>query len=506
MAVWSDLPAELRLKIYELLDHGRRLRPQHEDVRQNHHMSAYAAVSNEWQEFFEMRNFGQLVIRQSDLQDFERLLTKSRRCWLNTLWLQVELPRYNCFACHLPERSWDAEINSDVVNAAIWKLFTILSQWKGKGQKPTALNLVLSAHSPSDREHHFRDHRFDDDLLTTYSSSLVAYHHDYRHGWDHGVQLVAQEGPRRRLLGEPLKLDFNEVSADLPPRLPSLDFIVGFFIPRQFYRRFSNLELILGSLPNLKSLHLEYWRHTEPSRFGESDDVSRLRRVIQALPPSLYSFTVFRDANDALHWGLPKAAIYESNHDSLPTQVLKEASYNHTIINMSFVLDAKFFFLESPRIGETSRVWPNLESLTITSFLLSSRTMNVERDKMLIVAATTSRFMPKLRMLQIWFTYLGKACIFRYKNTPEGPHIEWLYTKRAPKGPSPEVLANWQMVADEKRQGQIRVEKVLISPFKGQVCKDHATIIPYLEGNVVLPSSARQMDWEVKHVSPARAA
>lgn len=158
MAKWHDLPPEIRVMVLEMVslpgnNHGDR--------------SAYAAVSREWQTFFEKENFQRLVLHQSCLPDFDRIVRRHRRRILRYVWLRVTLPQYDCRSCQLYESKSEATNNNQIFTNAIWELLKVLGSWKKKGPFGLADGgpvLELSAHSPSDSEHYFRDYRLDKDI------------------------------------------------------------------------------------------------------------------------------------------------------------------------------------------------------------------------------------------------------------------------------------------------------------------------------------------------------
>lgn len=95
--------------------------------------AAYAAVSPQWQEFFENLNFAKLVLRSSDLKEFGKIVkrrlqsmkrknggrqrrktaadaTPSLYCMprVRHIWLCIELLAYNCRKCKFPEEPKEA--------------------------------------------------------------------------------------------------------------------------------------------------------------------------------------------------------------------------------------------------------------------------------------------------------------------------------------------------------------------------------------------------------------
>ncbi|KAM6511900.1 hypothetical protein FALCPG4_016888 [Fusarium falciforme] len=120
--------------------------------------ASFACVCKEWQLLIEKRNFGQLNLQVSCLDDFERLVIRQREL-VQHIWLDIELPRYSCRCCKREESSSGVERNSSVISSGIWKLFRVLSNWK----TANGLTLELNAHSPSDSEHWFKHHSFSAD-------------------------------------------------------------------------------------------------------------------------------------------------------------------------------------------------------------------------------------------------------------------------------------------------------------------------------------------------------
>ncbi|KAH6975172.1 hypothetical protein BKA56DRAFT_688820 [Ilyonectria sp. MPI-CAGE-AT-0026] len=140
MPNWSSLPTEIRIMILELLAEHQRL-------------CMYATVSKEWQIMIERKTFHQLKLKQSCLDDFERLV-KRQRGLVRHIWLNIELQRYTCRCCRRWESMTWTHQNNKIIVPAIAKLFSILSTWKSVKE---GLMLELNAYSPSDPEHWFKN-------------------------------------------------------------------------------------------------------------------------------------------------------------------------------------------------------------------------------------------------------------------------------------------------------------------------------------------------------------
>lgn len=126
---WERLPSIIQEAVLGELaeDYNRH---SLEDKRRR---AAYAAVSPQWQEFFEKSNFKKLVLRPSDLKNFGKIIKRRSRSresenqeWerqriaaeassslcrmpqIQHIWLRIGLLAYHCPACKLPEEPKEA--------------------------------------------------------------------------------------------------------------------------------------------------------------------------------------------------------------------------------------------------------------------------------------------------------------------------------------------------------------------------------------------------------------
>jgi hypothetical protein len=247
MLSWGSLPAEIRLVIVELLAQEKR------------GLASYARVCKEWQAVIEKKNFGRLKLRASCLDDFEHMVSRQREL-VKHIWLNIELRAYTCRSCQMLESfSWKSGNNS-VAREAISKLFSILSTWNPASD---GLTLEISAQSPSDSEHWFKNCYFgadDEDEDATFDSGnqlqkTASKLHDPKHGWVDGQQVAApDEGAILRLCQE-VELNFKE-------KLPKVHAVTRFILRRQCRRRFAprTLGLLLDKLPRLECIVYEPWR------------------------------------------------------------------------------------------------------------------------------------------------------------------------------------------------------------------------------------------------------
>lgn len=228
-------------------------------AQENQGLASYASVCKEWQAVIEKKNFARLKLRVSCLDDFEHMISRQRDL-VKHLWLNIELRPYTCRSCESIESgSWSSS-NDTIVSRAIMKLFSILSTWNPAND---GLTLELSAQSPSDSKHWFKNcyfgaHDEDGEVIFKTGKQLkepTTKLHDPKHGWVDGQQ-VATPDPRAALrLYEPVELRSRE-------EFPKVHAVTGFVLRRQCRRRFSPwaLALLLGKLPRLECLIYEPWR------------------------------------------------------------------------------------------------------------------------------------------------------------------------------------------------------------------------------------------------------
>ncbi|KAK9419494.1 putative F-box domain-containing protein [Seiridium unicorne] len=458
MVGWNSLLNELRLIILNDL-FASEVPSFHRTrtFRRTYHQSSNAAVSRQLQWYFERKNFECLQIRQADLQDFGRIMTEERRLALRTLWLCVELTPYTCDKCHSEETNEEAAANNVTFTHALWNLFTTLSEWTATDRTDTKcprLTLALSAYSPSDKDHHFRDHRFDDNCSMFFWDDPTV-HHDPAHGWYSGTQVLPSQASRLRLLGKPLHFDFAQMETDTR-NLPEIRFVHTLRIPRQFYRQIPELDIILKSLPRLQTFQYEPWKEVTSERDWEF--VKGLGKLLAALPTSLKRLSVYQDSSESIN--------QEIKYDSsvLTAFWLSSPRLSLWELNASFINDAEDFFRpfdtryrpKKPSYSDPKCLasWRELRVLTMTTKLLGPRRhgQGQELDRFLRAVAAAVLRMPKLNNLELWYGRRQEGRIFRYTRTPAEILIEWRDMDNTPTSLSSQVIKAWQNVAKYKRR------------------------------------------------------
>lgn len=123
---WERLPSIVQQAVLGELakDYNRH------SLERKRRRAAYAAVSLQWQEFFEKLNFNKLALCLSDLGSFEEIInrrsnsgrdenqgwqrqriavealpTLSRMPRIQHIWFRIELLSYDCRRCKIPERA-----------------------------------------------------------------------------------------------------------------------------------------------------------------------------------------------------------------------------------------------------------------------------------------------------------------------------------------------------------------------------------------------------------------
>jgi hypothetical protein len=252
---WTSLPAEIRLMILEAI------------TQQKHPgWASLASVCREWQLVIEKRNFHQLKLQASCLDDFKRLIVRQRNL-IRHIRLDIELPKYLCRACTRNESISRAGRNSSKFIKGIWKLFRVLSTWEpAKG-----LTLELNAYSPSDSDHWFKNWYFASDDEGNQDGTLAqqthSNWHDPEHGWIDGQQVTAPPS-------EAIQRLFGRVYLDFQKELPQVDSVTCFIIRRQLRRCLAlrSLHHVMSKLGRLEHLIYEPWRQRNNDCQGLTDN------------------------------------------------------------------------------------------------------------------------------------------------------------------------------------------------------------------------------------------
>lgn len=166
---------------------------------------------------------------------------------------------------------------------------------------------------------------------------------------------------------------------------------------------------------------------------------------------------------------------------------LARASLNLEALSASFIADASYFFDSY----ETSWIWTDLVSLTLTCQLLTPTESPARINKMLKAAAAAAMKMPKLAAMEIWNGRIGLVALFRYQSNPG--FITWRGTWDLTIEPS--VVQAWEAVAPRYAWRDITLVKELLDE---KSIKSHGDAIYHLKHSqpVVRSVSLQQIQKE----------
>ena len=237
---WLSLPADIRLLILDEIS-GQKHRG----------WAQCAAVCKEWLAILEPKNFSQLALQPSCLDELETLVIRQRPL-VQHICLNIDLPRYACPTCK--RNATMSNRRSTIFRRAILRLFSILSTWQPTGR----LTLELSASSPSDSQHWFKNYCFGpghkDTRDWTQQEKAIRWH-DPKHGWVDGQQVKTPDPPAILRLFSPLCMN-------VPQTLPVVYAVTSFCIRRQLRHELfpEVLKALWEKLPRLESIVYELWR------------------------------------------------------------------------------------------------------------------------------------------------------------------------------------------------------------------------------------------------------
>ncbi|KAK7740668.1 hypothetical protein SLS53_005136 [Cytospora paraplurivora] len=419
--------------------------------------------------------FENLILHQSDIQEFSKIVKGSRMFYLQYIWLRLELPTYDCQSCQTEESKEDIRSHNLIYTNAIWDLFEILSSpsWTNTH----GLTLELSAHSPSDTVHFGKDlkMRISDTPWEKWDEEPdrppTFTHNDPFHGWLHGrfCRRPLPTGAKARLFGHPRGLGFDRDATSvrrMGRKLPEVSTIHTIVIRRQFYRAFSasrGLVPMFRSLPRLETLTYEPWRgpprdlrgpsgvpavrntpdephaelaYRERARFLRDNDHEHLFGRILGGRPGLKRVSIFEDADDVFYETSSRArrAPKFYHPSGAVARHLARASRDLEELHASQNVDAEDFFTPAPGLGlEPGALpgWRNLRYLSLTCMHIVGSVLMEERgDTVISLAAKRAGLMPQLEVMELWGRWAtGTATIFRFERRGRRPRIQLLSTE-----------------------------------------------------------------------------
>jgi len=472
MVSFNDLPPELRLKTLEFVISSIR-----EDVDLEltefplyHGIGKYAVVNREWQAFIESVNFRRIMLDEWRLSEFDTVFGGDKRRRMNYvshISLELALPEPDEVDKWTPE---DKILkmqtrNSEALTRVVWKLFKALTRggWK--------LETTRS-----------RDEA--DGCGVTLEIVLVDEAH-ITDGPMHPDSLDTEHEATRLLLDDDLKVAIDRKMMFLP----TLDFVRRLCLPA-FGKPALPPKAVLLLANRLKGLtHLVF------ERPGDSSDIlarhvdSELATILDSLPGTIKCMSFFEEPGDftpLFATNLEDVEEYlreeeEGDHyhdcEKQPrvttiqlVQVLLRRSLSLEKFALSFWVDAVDFlhpFMKSAKKKGRHQaklpVWPNLHTLTLTSFCFRKHHHDTDLNRVLVAAARAALRMPKLRTLEIYNVKRGRVDgMFRYTTGDKASVIKW--ESPWPFQPSEKVHAAWSQVARKYTRHDIRCDMSVSVP------------------------------------------
>lgn len=232
--------------------------------------------------FFEPKHFEHFVLSKWDLKTFSCVMKGPKRKLVKHIWLTIELIPYTCPECTKSESGEIADYNNIIFKKMVQILFQTLSTWdKSTDLHREGLTLELSACSPSDSKHLFRDLNFDHDPYREPSKNFIVSpdlklserkFDDHWHLWRQGRRVPVSQDEENRLihgimrvqgLGFYFQLPRDDSDDERPPHsasyyLPKVDVVTSFLFRRQYYRYIhpDGLSQLFESLVGLE--HIVY--------------------------------------------------------------------------------------------------------------------------------------------------------------------------------------------------------------------------------------------------------
>lgn len=411
---WSWLPPEIRREVFQHLEISKRRLFQsprsHRAERWGTTRSirgiqaSYAAVNREWQYFFEEKNFEYLILDHSDVRDFGDIMFH-REHLVRGIWLRVQLDEYGCDKCSTSESEAEIEAHESRFSAALWKLLYRLSKFDAGHP---GVSLELSAHSPSDSEHHLPvlGDMMSDTIWEISDSPTTGDIDDETHGWSGGRSRPLRFGPFSRIFGPArgFRFDPELAGAELPPwkQQPTARVVKELIIRLQFYRHISirgGLSLLVERLPELEKLTYECRKgYSPPPHGGQGQRQREHRRLFDTILQG--STTMKSMVLHELRFHTSRRSVSTSMTDQVAGRSLRLHSGHLEELFVSWMVEAKDFFhpfLPGCIPSDHALQWPNLKNLFLTTAFLSTSS----RTPLLEAAASTAELMPKLQQLEL---------------------------------------------------------------------------------------------------------
>ena len=198
--------------------------------------------------------------------------------------------------------------------------------------------------------------------------------------------------------------------------------------------------------------------------------------LLESLPVSLTEFTIFEEVMDGFSFGHLTLDVEQQPRVSLGLS-LARMSQRLQHFSASFAIDARHFFQPFSREASTTSVevaddwvWAKLETLALTSKLLTSPRQSEEDINHLLEAASLAvRRMPRLHTMEIWNGNGDEhACLFRYSYDPDSRTASLTWKGTWTIGITRRTARSWRRTVRQRTgvAAEIQIEEIYIPrPF-----------------------------------------
>jgi hypothetical protein len=214
--------------------------------------------------------------------------------------------------------------------------------------------------------------------------------------------------------------------------------------------------------------------------------------IQDALPSHVRTVSIFEDFNDQLVLALRSDTPYlgimtNPIADPMLVRAFASKSRGFEHLSISYMIDARQFF-DSCQLSYT---WHHLQSLILTSSILSQTTPKKEITTLLCSAGLAALNMPQLESLVLWNGKDREACAVIYHRKEASRHATLTWRGTWDLEFSHDVVESWQKVASDS---YIRIENERVQG----VINSHGDAIYHLRlpGGVIDPVSLHQIRQE----------
>lgn len=452
-ASFPRLPPEIRDMILKLLVlPARRLKWGNQLLH-----SAYATVCKQWQLFFERINFKHIhLLTRYDVFCFGDKVHGRRRWYVEWIWLDVQLPRYDCSRCKTRESDEEIRRHNRMFTNMFWDLTDILAYWERTEpfiNKMKGLTLELSAHSVDDQCHYYKElgARMDDTAWGGVGGwyGLLRKSRDNAHMWREQPASAPRvpfpnDETNLRVFGPPKGLKFDLLAPavrKMEEKLPRAKIVKGLVIRRQFYRGFSvshTLLPIMRVFTRIESFVFEPWRsleteHIQPhgqpilAQAIREADYDILFNDLIKYAGNLKRLTIFENHDSRLHRTTHKLLEHPPSPPGGHGFLLACSSLYLEELYASLNVDACQFFspfwpgavLKNAAILAADLCkWHSLKRLSLSSqSAITTPGDGLPYDDLIRAAGAAAIKMPLLEIMELWGCDDHTAGVFQYRRS-----------------------------------------------------------------------------------------